>query len=366
MLKVLIVFNHPAPYKVRLFNELAKHIDLTVIFERNKAKDRNPSFYEEKKYQFKTIKIHGIKIGKENTVSSGIKKHIKHSKYDLVIMNGYSTFAEMKAINYLIKHNLPYVLYINGGIISKSESKFKRNLKKKFISNASDYLSPDSSSNEFLKFYGANEERIFNYPYSTIYEKEILSSPLSIEEKQSLKEKLGIKEDKVFVSCGQLIPRKNYLNLVKKWNEIRCKHGLYIIGDGPEKKTIEQYIKSNNMDNVHLLDYMRHERLFEFFRACDCFIFPSREDIYGHVVNEALSQGLPVISTDKVNASKKLIKNGYNGYLLNDIESQDLEKMIEDVISNDFIKNAIATARENTIELMAKTHLDIFERILKK
>ena len=51
-MKVLIVFNHPAPYKVRLFNALSKEIDLDVIFERKTAKDRPADFYVENKYDF--------------------------------------------------------------------------------------------------------------------------------------------------------------------------------------------------------------------------------------------------------------------------------------------------------------------------
>ena len=54
-MKVLFVFNHPAPYKVKYFNKLAKHVDLTVIFERKAAKDRNPRFYAGNVYNFKHI-----------------------------------------------------------------------------------------------------------------------------------------------------------------------------------------------------------------------------------------------------------------------------------------------------------------------
>lgn len=366
MSKVLIVFNHPAPYKVRLFNELSKKIDLTVIFERDSASDRNNNFYEEKNYQFKTAKIKGLKIGHENIISSGIVKHLKRNKYDLIMMNGYSQFAEMKTINYLIKNKIPYVLYINGGIINKCESKFRKNLKTKYISNATYYLSPDENSNEYLKYYGADEKRIFNYPYSTLYKKEILPIPLSKGEKRILREQHGVLEKKIFVSCGQLIPRKNYLELVRKWKDMPVRYGLYIVGDGPQKRTIQNYIDNNQMNNVHLLPYMKHSDLFNFYHLCDAFVFPSDEDIYGHVINEAMSQGLPVVSTPNVNSSKKLIKNGYNGYLVKSVDSSEFDDAINKVVTEDLSKNAIATAYENTLEIMADTHLDIFERILKK
>ena len=49
-MRVLIIFNHPAPYKVEAFNELSKYCDLTVLFERTKAKDRPDSFYAANEY----------------------------------------------------------------------------------------------------------------------------------------------------------------------------------------------------------------------------------------------------------------------------------------------------------------------------
>lgn len=364
MSKVLIVFNHPAPYKVKLFNELAKHVDLTVIFERDSASDRNKLFYDEKSYQFKTVKIKGTKFGKENIASKGIIKHLKKNQYDLIVMNGYSTFAEMKTISYLIKHNIPYTLYINGGIIKYKESSLRRKMKIKYISHAENYLSPDENSNNYLEFYGADKSKIYNYPYSTIYENEILSEPISKEEKDKLRSKKGIKEEKVFVSCGQLIRRKNYFELIKKWQTLDKSLGLYIIGDGEEKNMLQKYIDDNKLDNVHLLGYLSRKEMFDFYHLSDAFIFPSDEDIYGHVINEALSQGLPVISTKNVNASKKLIKDGYNGYLIDLIN--DIDAIIENVLNNSFSKNAIETAKENTIEKMVESHLEIFKKVIKQ
>lgn len=176
MKKVLFVFNHPAPYKVRFLNELSKFVDLNVIFERDKNSDRNKSFYFEHSYLFKTTKIKGLAIGKENIISNDVKKHLQNNAYDLIIMNGYSQFSEMKAINYLIKKNIPYCLYINGGIIKTKENPIRRHLKRKYISHADFYFSPDERSDEYLVYYGANKSNIYSYPYSTIYENEIVKN----------------------------------------------------------------------------------------------------------------------------------------------------------------------------------------------
>lgn len=364
MSKVLIVFNHPAPYKVKLFNELSKYIDLTVIFERDSASDRNKTFYSENEYKFKTVKISGLKIGRENRLSNGVLNHIKNNHYDLIIMNGYSMFPEMKALNYLIKHNIPYTLYINGGIAKEKENPIKRNLKKKYISNAKYYFSPDENSNKYLEFYGADKSKIYTYPYSTIYANEVLPIPYDQQAKNEMRLSASVLEEKVFVSCGQLIKRKNYFELIKKWKDFDAKYGLYIIGDGKQKNELQKYIDDNKIKNVHLLGYMNRKDMFNFYHLSDCFIFPSDEDIYGHVINEALSQGLPVISTPNVNASKKLIKDGYNGYIIKSIESKDLEQSIHNVLVSNLAKNAIETAYQNTIEKMVEAHLEILKRIL--
>ena len=362
MKKILIVFNHPAPYKVRLFNELSKHFDLHVIFERKSASDRSKSFYFEEKYNFTTHKIHGINIGTEGMLSCGVKKHLQKYEYDLVIMNGYSHFPEMNAINHLKKWKIPYVLYINGGTIKK-ESGLKYKIKRHFIRQANAYFSPDEESNKYLQYYGANANHIFNYPYSTIYENEILKTK---PDKVQIRKELGINFDKVFVSAGQLIKRKNYLSLVEKWQKFPENHGLFLIGDGKQRKEIEALIKEKNLKNVILTGFLPREEMFKYFRASDAFLFPSKEDIYGHVINEAMSQGISVVSTNKVNSATKLIKNGVNGYVLENFDDDELQNAINNVLKLDAFDACISTAKDNTIEKMAEAHIKMINEVLEK
>ncbi len=359
MKKVLFVFNHPAPYKIRLLNEMAKFLDLTVIFERYKNKDRNKAFYFEHKMNFKTVKINGIPISKENIISNGVKKHIKHSKYDLIIMNGYSQFAEMNAIDYLIRKNIPYCLYINGGIIKEKEDLLHRYLKRKYISHSSFYLSPDERSNEYLTFYGADKNKIYNYPYSTIYKDEIARKLLTPEEITVARNNINITAKEVYISAGQLIKRKNYLTLTKCWPKDQNKL-LLIAGVGKEEKLIRKYLRQNSIENVKLLGFLSRKELFSYYQISDAFIFPSNEDIYGHVINEAMSQGLPVISLPNVNAAHKLIHNGVNGYIISKLDKDTLLEALNDVILLD--KNeSIKEAKKNTIEEMVKVHKKILE-----
>jgi len=363
-MKVLIVFNHPAPYKIRFFNELAKNVDLTVIFERSTSKNRNPLFYQQNKIQFKCLFLKGINIGDENHFSFCVVNHLKKNQYDLIIINGYSTFTEMLAIRYLHAKRIPYALYVNGGVI-RNDSKFKFKIKKSLISGAHLYFSPSKSVNNYLVHYGALSNRIVNYPYSTIFEKEIAAANISSVEKNRIRKSYDFPGKTLFVSAGQFIERKNFIELLEIWKTQPIERTLILIGDGEELTKYTNYIRENKLSNVVILPFMPTEKLFEVFRACDAFILLSKEDIYGHVINEAMSQGLPVISSDRVVAAQHLINNGVNGYLVDYRSREDVKKRVEDVIKNNFSDAPLNTARENTIEKMAAVHIEIFLEAVK-
>ena len=362
-MKVLIVFNHSAPYKVRLFNALSKDIDLDVIFERKKAKDRPKDFYTEKDYKFNAMFLTGLNIGNENCLSFKVKNYIKkhHQEYDLIIMNGYSNFSEMIAIKYLNKHHIPFVLYVNGGVIKK-DSKFKENLKKKYISSAAYYLSPSLEANKYLVHYGANEEKISIYNYSTIMEKDVLDKPLSKEEKQAFRDKYQLPVGPLFVSASQFIERKNIMFLLECFKDLDKQ--LVLIGNGPQKEMYEKYIQENNMKNITIRDFMKRDDLLDLFNGCDYFITLSKEDIYGHTINEAMAKGLPVISSENVVAAHKLIKNNKNGFIVSLSEKESIIDCINN-IEGLSPTESLKVARENTLEVMAKDHIKIFKELVK-
>ena len=362
-MKVLIVFNHPAPYKVRLFNELAKVFDLEVIFERNKESNRPDDFYNTKEYNFKyTILRHGY-FGEDNSYSGELKKIIKkrHKEFDLIIMNGYSKICELRAIRYMKRHHIPFTLYINGGLI-KEESNRKRKFKSYFISSASSYFSPCEQADEYLLYYGAKKEKISHYIYSTVYEKDILNKPLSKEEKLKLREQYNLPKGDLYISASQFIKRKNNTQLIDCFKGLDAT--LLLVGSGEQKEEYEAIIKENNMNNVIIYPFLKRDELFSLMKCTDGFITLSSEDIYGHTTNEAFAMGLGVLSSDKVVGSRHLIKESENGFLV-DLSSKNeiIEKIKE--LKNIPSENALKTARDNTIELMVSSTIKMIEDLMK-
>ena len=222
-MKVLFVFNHPAPYKVRTFNELAKKLDIFVIFERTKAKDRPDSFYNINEYNFPHmfLKKGQVNFGFEQSLTNELKNYIRdhHKEYDFIVMNGYHTFSEMKAIRYMKKHQIPFILQINGGI-AKEENLIKRKIKTHYISAADKYLSTGPESDKYLIHYGAKQEDIYHYIYSTLEEKDILIKPVDNESKREFRKEHKLPLSHLFVSDSQFIARKNNLQLIRLFKKL--------------------------------------------------------------------------------------------------------------------------------------------------
>lgn len=359
-MKTLFVFNHPAPYKVKVFNELKKLTDIQVVFERTSAKDRPDSFYKDNKYNFPVLFLKKGYYGKEMTYSKELKTYIKkhHQQFDAIVMNGYSTIAEMRAIKYMIKHHIPYILQINGGVIKK-DSSLKKKIKTYFISNAAKYFSPCVEADKYLIHYGADKENIYHYPYGNYYKKEIIKEPVSESKKEAIRKKWKLPEGIIFMNASQFIERKNNLQLIEILSE--RPETLLLVGSGEEKKSYEELIKSKSISNVLIMDYKDKNDLFEIMKGCDYFITLSQEDIFGHTTLEAMANGLPVISSNRVISSLDIIKDGKNGYIVDINKRQSIIKAIENasLLSSE---EAIKVAHKNTIEESANKLYKLIRR----
>ena len=363
MASYLIVFAHPAPYKVHLFNSLAMHIDITVVFEREMDRYSRLQYLDPSTFKFKHFWLKGVAFGQHNHFSLDLIHHLKTHRYDHIIMNGYSTMSEILTILYLQKQRIPYYLYINGGVIRR-DPLWRKALKRRLIQGAKGYFSPSVKVDPYLIHYGANPQHIYHYPYSTVFAHEVLKSPLSPLGKSALRTTVGLPlEGRICLAIGQFIPRKNFLELIQAWQHVAKDNHLIIVGDGPLKKRYEKEIRTLKLSHVTLHPFQPKPLLLSMLRASDVFALMSKEDIYGHVINEALSQGVPVLASDQIVSAQALIQHGRQGLLLPLNQMSQLPKALNQVLNLDASKSCLEVARANTIEIMTQTHLDIFSQL---
>lgn len=368
-MKVLFLTNIPTPYRVDFFNELGKHCELTVLYERKHASDRDKSWVGDKDRCYRGIYLKGTNITADSALCLEVKKWLNKKLFDVFIVGGYSTPTGMLAIQIMKNRKIPFILNSDGGFI-KEDRKIIYLIKRYFISSAKWWLSTGKMSNKYLEYYGADKDNIFIYPFSSIKEKDIIQNPLGIGEKNSIRQELGLEGKKIAVSVGQFIHRKGYDLLIEAWKKIDKEWTLLIIGSGEEKTKLDNLIKTNNLENVRLIAFQQKEQLKKYYLAADLFILPTREDIWGLVINEAMGCGLPIITTNKCIAGIEMVENNKNGVIISVEDINNIENIVKEVCylnaDNNLNYNNINQAKKYCIENMVREHLKIFDQIYKE
>lgn len=360
-MKVLFMTNIPSPYRVDFFNEWGKFCELTVVFTDKFYAHRDKSWQDFHFDNFKGVFLKG-KTFRGYRFCFEIKKVIKNGNFDKIICADFTSPTGMIAIRYMRKKKIKYWLESDGGF-AKNGKGFKEKLKKYLIKGAEGYLSTGKAHDEYYLTYGAKKERIHRYPFTSIHESYVEKSTSSAEEKLALREKLQIPEEKVVLAVGRFIPIKGFDILIKAAAWLPKDVGFYFVGGMPTAEYLALREK-NNLFNVHFVGFKDKQTLKEYYRAADVFVLPTRGDVWGLVVNEAMANGLPVITTDKCVAGLELVKEGKNGYLVPTDDVKALKQAIEKIFAAQenvelMGEKSLALIGNYTIESMVKRHLEL-------
>ena len=361
MKKILFYTNIPSPYRVNFFNELGKFCELTVLFETAYSSERDEEW---KKYNFSNftgIVMNGRRMTTDSAFCPEITKYLKKGVYDEIIVSVLSSLTALTAAFYLKSHHIPYIYEGDGGFVHP-DNKLKYLIKKYIISNAKCVFSTCKAFDEYCINYKASPDRIVRYPLSSIYEKDIIDKPLDKEEKNELRSKLSISEEKVIVSVGQMIPRKGFDILLEAAKVLDESWGIYLIGGKPTADILAA-IEDKKLSNVHFVDFMNYEELSKYYRAADVFVLPTREDIWGLVVNEAMANGLPVITTTRCNAGLEMVEDGVNGRLY---DPEDIEGLKEILLTHSVNEEKLSEMAQKALDKSHDFSLDRMVEVHKR
>lgn len=360
--KVLFLTNQTSPYMVNFFNELGKFVDLKVLFEQKKSDVESWNSYSFD--NFEGIILNGFKISNYGSLAPSIIIYLSKRNYNFIVVSNPTSPTGIIAILFMKLFSIKYIIESEGGYPGKSFN-LKEVIKRIILKNASYYLSGNATGDDYFIKYGASKEKIFRYSFSSIYQMNILPKLLTKSEKIKIREKYNLKGKLLVIAIGRYSVEKNYKWLIKEWLKMPKNCSLYIIGEGPEKKSLQSEIRENKLNNVFLLDYMKHDELLNFITPFDLFVHPTKSDVWGLVINEAMSKGLPIVTTKYCLSASELIVNGENGYI-SELDDSFIQKVInlldnEDLM-NKMARNNIDKIRFFTFETMAYDHLKLFDK----
>lgn len=103
------------------------------------------------------------------------------------------------------------------------------------------------------------------------------------------------------------------------------------------------------LKNVNYIPSLPHDEVLRLMTKQDLFIFPSLFDGFGMVVTEAMSQGTPVIATDR-SCGPDIITHGKNGWVVEAGTAEPIRQLLEEFISDPTILRNAGIAAMKTAE----------------
>ena len=363
-------YNYQELGLARAFNKKGHKCDV-VYFGGKESKEVKISYEDNKEYSVYYIK--GKEILQNGIYSKELYKLIEN--YDIVHAGGYdqleSWILAKRIPQKLVIYNGPYYSNFNKGYNKKCKV-FDMFFLPRYKKNNIYFDTKSKLSATFLREKGLKNVT----PIGVGIDLEQLQAQKMIESEVSKRIKEEKKNgNKIITYIGKLEPRRNttfLIDLFKSITDKRKNIKLLIIGRGEEdyKKICFDKIKEYGLeDKVIYVEKLQQELLPKIYYSSDVFLLPTRYEIFGMVLLEAMYFGVPVITTYN-GGSDMLIEDGKSGKIIDDFDIKKWEKTVEILLdNNDLREKMIKYAKEKieqefTWDALTDKFLEVFQNRL--
>ena len=364
--KIIVITSNIAPYRLAWCEELSRYFDVTIAYTKDHDFERDDRWL-----QSKSEKCRLYKLKNDNDIYDplcfDVIDLIKDNKDSLIIFDGYGPKTNLLGLLYCKIKGRYSITNVDGYPTERKVSMLKEMVKKFVIRNlCSAFFCGGESVKQHLMSYGADKDEIAVHNFSSIHDSEILNKPVDKKQKRSIRKQLGMNSDKkIVLGVGRFLPLKRFEDLIKAVKKCKMDCSLYLLGG----KATDDYLKLiDDKDDIHFIDFVLPEDVFRYYQAADLFVLPSETDVWGLVLNEAMSQGLPVIASDSVVGARSLVRDNGKIFTTYDVDelSDDIDICLDDVNNKKMSKASLNIIKDFTIEGMVERQLPFINRYFKK
>lgn len=356
-IKLALLVNMIAPYRLRLFSLLADQFDLLVIHGGKEANRDSWHGLEEALPKAKVVRAWGWQIRytkrmngrvfdeKFMHIMPGLLWHLLRFRPDAIISNEMG-FRSLAALTYATLFRKPAWIWWGGTLHSERNiGRLRKTFRRALTLWVSHWVTYGQTSTEYLLSLGVKRERI-------------LQSQNGIDEERfpaNGEPAWTIEPRPVVLHVGQFIERKGIGSLLEAASALQrrgCEFSLLLVGSGRDKHAIEQRAAALGLKNVHFQPEQPPDKMPSVYRSADLVVFPTLEDVWGLVANEAILSGVPVLCSKYAGCAPELFTSE------NIFSPEDLNEFcqkLQDAISGPLSKpdpNRLKTTRQVAAEVV--------------
>jgi glycosyltransferase involved in cell wall biosynthesis len=292
-------------------------------------------------------------------------KRLNRLNPDILIICGYSSFAYWAGFFYAKLHKRKIILWSSSNEDTRNRNFLKEKFKGFFVKGCDAANVYGLRSRDYLVKLGMQKDRILikgNITDNAYYYNETIKLK---SKKESLCEQFGIPLHN-FLYIGRFSEEKNILCLLDAYRKIKVNNpgwGLILVGSGPQKDDIADYIKRYAINAVFMPGFKQKEEVPKYLAVSNVFVLPSITETWGLVVNEAMASGLPVLVSKRCGCFPDLIEEGVNGFSFDPFNIEDLYGRMKDVVEGKYDLGKMGKA---SIEIIKQYTPKSAARIIKE
>ena len=148
---------------------------------------------------------------------------------------------------------------------------------------------------------------------------------------------------------------------------------VVIAGDGPERASLEAYIKQHNLSNIKMVGFISEQDKVALHTLSKAFVFPShlRSEAFGISLVEAQMFGKPIISADIGTGSSYVNIDGETGITVPPANAEFFSQAMQRLVSDKQLYSQLQQAsrhrfnNEFTIERYANSYVALYRELIK-
>jgi glycosyltransferase involved in cell wall biosynthesis len=307
MTRIALVTNTPPPYRVPIFNRLARWpgIDFHAVFcsarEPNREWDLPPMHFERHWLRERFLTVHGRYIHHNPDVVPLLNR----LRPDTVVTDGFNP-THLYAFLTARARRWPHVAMTDGSWDSERSLSLVHRLVRRFVFRGSGaFVAASEVGQRLYRSYGVPVERCF---YSWLCVDNDAFAPAA-----------AVARDIDFLFCGRMEPAKDPLFALAVAREVakrlERRTRLLYVGSGSLDAALRQAAANCADVDVQFHGFAAQQTLPSLYQSARLFLFPTHLDVWGIVANEACAAGLPVLISPHAGAAGELVADSRNGYV---------------------------------------------------
>lgn len=173
------------------------------------------------------------------------------------------------------------------------------------------------------------------------------------------------------LSVGRFTAQKRFIRLLqahKRLLDEGLEHDLWILGDGPQRQMLEQYVAENGLqDSVWMPGFI--ENPYPYMREADLLACSSIYEGYSTFMTEGVILGKPIVTTD-VSGMRELLGDSQYGLVVADDDEafyRGMKWMLQDTaMRNDYAAKATSRGGDFCTEKLTVHTERFFEELLRE